>query len=88
MTLVLEPKLENEVRQKAAERGQDADAYLQQLIQAALHQPVPAIIRSTLTPEESRQLRQASLERALARNLPPSTSDFRREDIYDDEEGR
>lgn len=88
MTLVLEPKLENEVRQKAAERGQDADAYLQQLIQAALHQPVPAIIRSKLTPEESHQLRQASLERALVRNLPASTSDFRREDIYDDEEGR
>ena len=88
MTLVLEPRLEDEVRQKAAERGQNADTYLQQLIQAALHQPVPAIIRSTLTPEESRHLRQESLERAFARNLPASTSDFRREDIYDDKEGR
>jgi len=83
----LEPKLENEVRQKAAERGQDADAYLQQLIQAALHQPVPAIIRSTLTTEEFLQSSREGFERAKARNLPVSTSDFRREDIYDDDEG-
>lgn len=83
----MEPKLENEVRQKAAERGQDADAYLQQLIQAALHQPVPAIIRSTLTTEEFLQSSREGFERAKARNLPVSTSDFRREDIYDDDEG-
>ena len=88
MTLVLEPRLENEVRQKAAERGQDADAYLQQLIQAALRQPVPAIIQSTLTTEEFLKSSQERRERANARNLPVSTSDFRREDIYDDEEGR
>ncbi len=79
--------MENEVRQKAAERGQDADAYLQQLIQAALHQPVPAIIRSTLTTEEFLQSSREGFERAKARNLPVSTSDFRREDIYDDDEG-
>lgn len=75
------------MRQKAAERGQDADAYLQQLIQAALHQPVPAIIRLTLTTEEFLQSSREGFERAKARNLPVSTSDFRREDIYDDDEG-
>ena len=85
MTFVLEPKLENEVRRKAAERGQNADAYLQQLIQAALHQPVPAIIQSTLTTEEFLKSSQERRERAKARNLPVSTSKFRREDIYDDE---
>ena len=47
--------------------------------------PVPIIIRSTLTPEEIQRLRRESLERASVRNLPPSTSDFRREDIYGDE---
>ena len=88
MTLVLELKLENQVRQKAAERGQDADAYLQQLIQAALHQPVPAIIESRLTTDEFLQSSRETFERAKARNLPVSTSDFRREDIYDDEDGR
>ena len=88
MTVTLEPKVEEEVRHKAAERGQDADAYLQQLIQKALHTPVPTPIYSTLTPEESRRLRQESWDRAVARNLPASSSDFRREDIYDDEEGR
>ena len=87
MTLVLEPKLENEVRQKAAERGQSADAYLQQLIQAALHQPVPAIIQSKVTTEEFLKSSHETFERAKARNLPVSDSDFRREDIYDDDEG-
>lgn len=88
MMVTLEPALESELRRKAAEHGQDADAYLRQLIQTALYQPVPVIIRSTLTPEDVQRLRLESIERAVARNLPPSNSDFRREDIYDDEEGR
>lgn len=71
MTVTLEPEIENEVRQKAAEQGQQAA-------------PIPP----SLTPEESRRLRQESWDRAVARNLPASSSDFRREDIYDDEEGR
>ncbi len=50
--------------------------------------PVLNIILSTLTPEEIKRLRRESLERVAARNLPPSTSNFRREDIYDDDEGR
>ncbi len=50
--------------------------------------PVLNIIWSKLTPEEIRCLRLESLERAVVRNLPPSKSDFRREDIYDDDEGR
>lgn len=86
MTVTLEPGLEDEVRRKAAARGQDAAAYLSQLIAAALHQPVPAIIRSTLTTEEFLQSSRERYERAKARNLPTSASDFRREDIYDDEE--
>ena len=63
MTVTLEPETENEVRQKAAEHGQEAAIYSQQLIQAALKQPVPQPIYSTLTPEESRRLRQESWNR-------------------------
>ncbi len=85
MSLTLEPGLESQVRRKAAERGQNADAYLSQLIEAALHQPVPAIIRSALTKEEFIQSWLEGAERAKARNLPSPNSDFRREDIYDDE---
>ena len=88
MTLTLEPELESAISKKAAEQGQDADSYLRRLILAALNQPTPTIIRSTLTPEERRQFQQERVARAVARNLPASTSDFRREDIYDDEEGR
>ena len=88
MTVTLEPETEQQVRQRAAERGQQPETYLNQLIRKALNTPVPTPIYSTLTPEESRRLRQESRERAVARNLPASTSDFRREDIYDDEEGR
>ena len=88
MTVTLEPELERELRQKAAAQGQEADEYVNLLIKSALRQTAPTIIRSTLTSEESERLRQESLERAIARNLPASTSDFRREDIYDDEEGR
>ncbi len=88
MTLTLEPELENALSKKAAEQGQDTDAYLRRLIQEALNQPTPTIIRSILTPEEFLQSSKEVVERAKARNLPASTSDFRREDIYDDEEGR
>ncbi len=88
MTLTLEPELENALSKKAAEQGQDADAYLRRLIQEALNQPIPTIIRSKLTTEEFLQSSREAIERAKARNLPASTSDFRREDIYDDEEGR
>ncbi len=86
MSLTLESELEIRVRRKAAERGRNADAYLSQLIAAALHQPVPAIIRSTLTKEEFIHSWLQGAERAKARNLPSPDSDFRREDIYDDEE--
>ncbi len=88
MTVTLEPELEQEVRQKAAAQGQETDEYVNRLIKTALRQSAPTIIRSTLTPEEIQRLRLESIERAVARNLPASTSDFRREDIYDDEEGR
>ncbi len=88
MTVTLEPELEQEVRQKAAAQGQETDEYVNRLIKTALRQSTPTIIRSTLTPEEIQRLRLESIERAIARNLPASTSDFRREDIYDDEEGR
>ena len=87
MTVTLEPELENEVRQQAAAKGQEADTYLQQLIQKALHTPVPTPIYSTLTPKEFKEAQEEMLERAKARNLPFPNSDFRREDIYDDEEG-
>lgn len=88
MTLILEPELESAVSKRAAEQGQDADSYLRRLIWEALSRPAPTIIRSTLTPEEIQKLRRESIARAVARDLPASTSDFRREDIYDDEEGR
>ena len=88
MTITLEPELESELAQKAAQQGQAPDEYLRRLIQAVLHQPVPTIIRSKLTVEEFLQSSQETVERAKARNLPASASDFRREDIYDDEEGR
>ncbi len=88
MTVTLEPELERELRQKAAAQGQDPHSYLSHLIQAALRQPVTGIVRSTLTTEEFLQSSREVIERAKARNLPASTSDFRREDIYDDEEGR
>ena len=87
MTLTLEPEMESAISKKAAEQGQDADSYLRRLIWEALNRPAPTIIRSTMTPEERRQLQQERVARATARNLPTSTSDFRREDIYDDEEG-
>ena len=88
MTLTLEPELESAISKKAAEQGQDADSYLRHLIVVALNQPMPTIIRSTLTPEERRRFQQERVARAVARNQSASTSDFRREDIYDDEEGR
>jgi len=88
MTLTLEPELESAVRKKAAEQGQDTDSYLCRLIWEALNRPAPTIIRSTLTAEEFLKSSQEAVERAKARNLPTSISDFRREDIYDDEEGR
>jgi len=88
MTLTLEPELESAVSKKAAEQGQDADSYLRHLIWEALNRPTPTIIRSELTAEEFLQSSQEAVARAKARNLPASTSDFRREDIYDDEEGR
>ena len=88
MTLTLEPELESAISKKAAEQGQDTDTYLSHLIREALNRPTPTIIRSTLTPEERLRFQQERVARAVARNLPASTSDFRREDIYDDEEGR
>ena len=88
MTVTLEPEIENEVRQQAAEQGQQPETYLNRLIRAALSKPVPSPIYSKLTPEEFRQSQEEVLERARARNLPFPNSDFRREDIYDDEEGR
>ncbi len=88
MTVTLEPEIEDEVRRKAAAQGQNADQYLRQLVETALRQSTPTIIRSTLTPEKRRRLQQERMARAVARNQPASTSDFRREDIYDDEEGR
>jgi hypothetical protein len=88
MTVTLEPGLEHEVRQKAAAQGQGADEYVNRLIKTALHQSAPTIIRSTLTPKERRRFQQERVARAAARDMPASTSDFRREDIYDDEEGR
>ena len=88
MTVTLEPKLERQITQQAAAKGQETEEYVNRLLETALHTAPPTIIRSTLTSEEIQRLRRESLERASARNLPPSTSDFRREDIYDDEEGR
>ena len=88
MTVTLEPELENEVRQKAAAQGQQPETYLQQLVREALNMPVPTPISSKLTTEEFIKSQQEVLERAKARNLPFPDSDFRREDIYDDEEGR
>jgi len=58
MTLTLEPELESAISKKAAEQGQDADSYLRHLIVVALNQPMPTIIRSTLTPEERRRFQQ------------------------------
>lgn|GEM_PF-6233229 len=88
MTLTLGPELESAISRKAAEQGQDADSYLPRLIWDALSRPAPTIIRSTLTSEERRELRLESIARAVARDMSASNSDFRREDIYDDEEGR
>lgn len=51
-------------------------------------QAMLTIIRSNLTIEEFLQSSQEVVERAKARSLPAPKSDFRREDIYDDEEGR
>ena len=87
MTVTLEPEIENEVRQKAAERGQPPETYLQQLVRLALSRPVPLPIPSRVTTEEFIRSSQERMERAKARNLPFPDSDFRREDIYDDEEG-
>ncbi len=50
--------------------------------------PAPTMIPSTLTLEEFLQSSQELAERAKARNWPVSESCFRREDIYDDDEGR
>lgn len=88
MTITLEPELETALNQKAAAEGQNPDEYLRRLIHSALHQNPPTILRSALTNEEFLKSSQETVERAKARNLAVSTSDFRREDIYNDEEGR
>ena len=88
MIVTLEPETEQQVRLKAAERGQQPETYLARLVREALNQPVPSPIPPSYTPAERRQLDQESWDRAVARNLPASSSAFRREDIYDDEEGR
>ena len=85
MTVTLEPELERELSHKADDQGQGAEVYLSQLIKEALRQPMPAIVRSKLTTEVFIESWLEGAERAKARNPPPSTSDFRREGIYDDE---
>lgn len=88
MTVTLEPRLEREITQQAAAQGQKAEEYINRLLETALHTAPPAIIRSTLTLEEFLRSFEELAERAKARNLPVSTSAFRREDIYNDDEGR
>jgi len=88
LTLELSPQEEAHLRDKAARQGQDAADYAAALLRQDLHLSTPIIIRSTLTPKEIERLRLESIKRAIARNLPASTSDFRREDIYDNDEGR
>ncbi len=85
--------MESKIRQQAEEQGLEADNEInRRLIQDAArayhYQSAPRVILSTLTPEEFLQSSQELVERAKARNLPVSTSSFRREDIYDDDEGR
>ena len=75
------------MRRKAAERGQDADVYPNYVPNLALNQPAPKVNKSTLTDEEFLVSLREWYERALARNLPASTSQFRREDIYKDDQG-
>ena len=88
LTLELSPQEEARLREKAARQGQDAENYAVGILRQDLSVSQPAIISSRLTPEEIQRLRQESLERAAVRNLPASSSDFRREDIYNNEEGR
>jgi len=85
MTVALEPDLEHEIRLQAAAQGQDADAYLRQLVQAALRSPVPAIIRSKLTTEDflASWHRWAASHDQTAPSLPDEA--LRRENMYDDE---
>ena len=87
MTVTLEPKLEHEITRQAAAQGQEPNEYLSRLLETALHTAPPTIIRSTLTLEEFLRSSEELAERAKARNLPASTSSFRREDIYEDDEG-
>jgi len=86
--MTLEPELESAISKKAAEQGQDADSNLRRLIWEALKRPTLTIIRSKLTAEEFLHSSKEAVERAKARNLPASTSDSRRVNVYDDEEGR
>jgi len=85
MTVTLEPELARELSQKAAAQGQDADAYLRQLIQTALRQPVPPIIRSSLSKEEFLESWQQWTASNDSNAPPISNEALRRENMYDDE---
>ncbi len=87
LTVNLSPEEEARLREKATRRGQNEAAYAASVLRHDLHQSAPTIIRSKLTTEEFLQSSRDGFERAKARNMPPVQSDFRREDIYDDEEG-
>lgn len=88
MTVTLEPKLEREITQQAAVQGQEAEEYVNRLLETALHTAPLAMIPPTMTQEDFLRSLEELVERAKARNLPLSESSFRREDIYDDDEGR
>ena len=88
MTVTVEPKLEHQITQQAAAQGQEAEEYVNRLLETALHSGPLPMIPPAMTPEEFLRSSQELVERAKARNLPVSTSAFRREDIYDDDEGR
>lgn len=88
MTVTLEPKLEREITQQAAAQGQGEEEYVNRLLETVLHTAPPAMIPPTMTQEEFLRSSEELVKRAKARNLPVSTSSFRREDIYDDDEER
>ncbi len=83
LTVNLAPELEDEVRQNAAERGQDADKYLGQLINMALRRPVPPIIPAQISTEEFIR-RMRTMGRAVDPSVPPLSDEAtRRESLYE-----